>query len=50
MMNKIEVQNLSKEYPEFALKSVDFSIPDGYVTGFIGKNGTGDNAIMMTVQ
>ena len=47
-MNKIEVQNLCKEYPKFALKSVNFSIPTGYVTGFIGKNGMGDSDIMMT--
>lgn len=47
-MNKIEVQNLFKEYPKFALKSVNFSIPAGYVTGFIGKNGMGDSDIMMT--
>lgn len=49
MMNKIEVQNLSKEYPEFALKSVDFSIPDGYVTGFIGKNGTGKTTTIKSI-
>ena len=38
-MNKIEIKNLNKDYQNFTLKNVNFSIPEGYVTGFIGKNG-----------
>lgn len=48
-MNKIEVQNLCKEYPKFALKSVNFSIPAGYVTGFIGKNGMGKTTTIKSI-
>lgn len=48
-MNKIEVQNLYKEYPKFALKSVNFSIPTGYVTGFIGKNGMGKTTTIKSI-
>lgn len=48
-MNKIEVQNLFKEYPKFALKSVNFSIPAGYVTGFIGKNGMGKTTTIKSI-
>lgn len=48
-MNKIEVQNLCKEYPKFALKSVNFSIPTGYVTGFIGKNGMGKTTTIKSI-
>ena len=40
-MNKIEIKNLKKDYQNFALKNVNFSIPEGYVTGFIGRNGMG---------
>lgn len=40
-MNKIEIKNLKKDYQNFALKNVNFSIPAGYVTGFIGRNGMG---------
>ena len=36
-MNKIEIKNLKKDYQNFALKNVNFSIPEGYVTGFIGR-------------
>ena len=38
-MNKIEIKNLKKNYQNFVLKDVNFSIPEGYVIGFIGKNG-----------
>jgi len=40
-MNKIEIKNLKKGYQNFTLKDVNFSIPEGYVTGFIGRNGMG---------
>lgn len=37
----INVSQLSKHYIDFSLKSVSFSIPSGYITGFIGPNGSG---------
>jgi ABC-2 type transport system ATP-binding protein len=39
-MNAIEVKNLRKSYPEFALDT-SFSVPTGFVCGFIGRNGAG---------
>ncbi|MGO3751717.1 MAG: ABC transporter ATP-binding protein [Peptoniphilaceae bacterium] len=49
MMNKIEIKSLNKEYQKFALKNVDFSIPKGYVTGFIGKNGMGKTTTIKSI-
>lgn len=48
-MNKIEIHNLNKEYPEFALKNVNFFVPEGYVTGFIGKNGMGKTTTIKSI-
>lgn len=48
-MNRVEIQNLNKNYPEFALKNVNFSIPRGYITGFIGKNGMGKTTTIKSI-
>lgn len=48
-MNKIEIKNLNKDYQNFALKDVNFSIPTGYVTGFIGRNGMGKTTTIKSI-
>ena len=48
-MNKIEIKNLNKDYHNFALKNVNFSIPEGYVTGFIGRNGMGKTTTIKSI-
>ncbi len=40
-MNSIEVKGLKKTYKDFTLKDVTFSLPSGYIMGFIGENGAG---------
>jgi ABC-2 type transport system ATP-binding protein len=40
-MNSLEIKNLSKRYKTFYLDHVSFSIPKGYIMGFIGENGAG---------
>lgn len=41
MSNAIEVKNLCKNYTEFRLNDVSFSLPKGYIMGLVGKNGAG---------
>ena len=40
-MNPVEISHLTKHYPDFSLNDVTFSVPTGYVTGFVGANGAG---------
>ena len=48
-MNKIEIKNLKKDYQNFTLKNVNFSIPAGYITGFIGRNGMGKTTTIKSI-
>lgn len=41
MNNAIEITGLCKEFKDFTLKDVAFSLPKGYIMGFVGKNGAG---------
>ena len=40
-MNVMEIRGLCKAYPAFTLKDVSFTVPQGAVMGFIGRNGAG---------
>lgn len=40
-MNSIEIRNLQKHYKNFSLTIDNLDIPEGYITGFIGPNGSG---------
>jgi len=46
MSNAITVTNLTKKYKDFLLDGVSFSIPRGYICGFIGQNGAGKTTTM----
>ncbi|HEL0510076.1 TPA: ABC transporter ATP-binding protein [Streptococcus equi subsp. zooepidemicus] len=48
-MNRVEIKNLNKKYANFALEDINFSIPNGYVTGFIGKNGMGKTTTIKSI-
>ncbi|MCL2493874.1 MAG: ATP-binding cassette domain-containing protein, partial [Clostridiales bacterium] len=41
MENALEVKNLCKNYNDFSLVSVSFTLPAGGVMGFVGQNGAG---------
>ena len=38
-MNALEVKELTKVYPSFALDKVSFCVPQGHISGLIGRNG-----------
>lgn len=39
--NILEIRNLSKEFKDFRLNNLNFSIPRGVIMGLIGENGAG---------
>ncbi|WP_409271904.1 ABC transporter ATP-binding protein [Neobacillus sp. SCS-31] len=41
MENILELNQVSKNYNDFSLKEVSFSLKRGYIMGFIGPNGSG---------
>jgi ABC-2 type transport system ATP-binding protein len=45
----LEVSGLCKNYPAFSLKSVSFSVPQGAVMGFIGRNGAGKSTTLKSL-
>lgn len=45
----IKVENLSKSFPSFALKNISFSLPSGYILGFIGRNGAGKTTTLKCI-
>ncbi|MFS9032727.1 hypothetical protein [Streptococcus anginosus] len=47
----IEYKNVSKSYGnQDIIKQLDLKIEDGAFLTIVGTSGSGDNAIMMTVQ
>lgn len=53
-MDLLEVRGLSKTYRTFSLQGISFSLPAGYIMGYIGQNGAGKtttlNAITHLIQ
>lgn len=49
MKNVLEVKNLSKVYPTFSLRDVNFSIPCGMSAGFVGLNGQGKTTTIRSI-
>ena len=37
----LQVNNLTKHYPNFTLDHVSFDLPKGAIMGLIGENGAG---------
>ena len=45
----LEVRNLCKDYGTFALQDVSFTLPKGYIMGFIGANGAGKSTTLKCI-
>lgn len=46
----IEVNGLSYKNKQFELKNINFNVPQGYVTGFIGANGAGKTTLIRMIM
>jgi ABC-2 type transport system ATP-binding protein len=49
MTNILEISSLSKDYGDFQLKDVSFSLPQGTIMGLIGPNGAGKTTIIKLI-
>lgn len=49
MNNILEVTGLNKSYKSFSLKEISFSIPQGYIMGFVGPNGAGKTTTIKAI-
>lgn len=50
MSNTLEISNLCKDYGDFRLDNVSFSLPTGYIMGLIGPNGAGKTTIIKMIM
>jgi len=50
MANILEVRNLRKAYDQFALKDISLELPQGYVMGLVGPNGSGKTTIIKLIM
>jgi len=48
-MNMLTVQGLTKQYPQFTLQDISFSVAQGRIMGLIGKNGAGKSTTLKSL-
>ena len=48
-MNLIEVNGLCKNFESFQLQNVSFSLEEGFIMGFIGRNGAGKSTTIKSM-
>lgn len=46
----LEVKNLKKEFKDFSLKEISFTLDRGYIMGFIGPNGAGKTTTIKLIM
>ncbi|MEG2337858.1 MAG: ABC transporter ATP-binding protein [Clostridium sp.] len=49
-MNILELNNVSKSYGDFNLNNISFTLPEGYIMGFIGANGAGKTTTLKLIM
>ncbi|MGN1137385.1 MAG: ABC transporter ATP-binding protein [Oscillospiraceae bacterium] len=49
MENILEINGLCKKYDDFSLKDVSFSLPKGFIMGFVGQNGSGKTTTIRSI-
>lgn len=50
MENVLEISSLRKTYDDFTLNDVSFSLPEGFIMGLIGPNGSGKTTIIKLIM
>lgn len=50
MDNILEVKNLRKDFKDFSLNDITFSMPKGFIMGFIGPNGSGKSTTIKLIM
>lgn len=48
-MNAIEIKNLNKSYPGFALDNLNLTLPSGCIMGLVGENGAGKSTTIKLI-
>lgn len=49
-MNAIEINGICKQYQNFTLNQVSFSVPMGSIVGFVGENGAGKSTTIKAIM
>ena len=50
MESILEVKNLNKRFQDFQLNNINFTLPKGFITGFIGPNGSGKTTTIKLIM
>jgi len=50
MSNILEVSGVTKDYGDFRIENLSFSLPQGYIMGLIGPNGAGKTTIIKMIM
>ena len=48
-MDRVDLKNIRKEYSAFTLDGVSFPVKEGFITGFIGPNGSGKTTTIRAI-
>ncbi|MDF2941518.1 MAG: hypothetical protein K0S01_376 [Herbinix sp.] len=49
LTDAIEIKNLTKNYKDFTLNKINFSVPKGSIMGFVGENGAGKTTTIKAI-